>query len=458
MTANRRRRYNAGLERAAELCLELRRPLIVLEALRVEYPWASDRLHRFVLDGMRDNERAFRVPGVHYYPYVEPSPGAGSGLIEALAQDAAAVVTDDYPCFFLPRMVDAAAARIPSRLEAVDGNGLWPMRATDREFTVAHSFRRHLQKELLPFLECLPDEDPLAALPPRKVMLDPAIKRRWPRATAAVLRGEALAGLPIDHAVGATSVKGGAGAGEAALARFLAERLGHYQNDRNDPRRDGASGLSPYMHFGHVSVHDVFVRLAAREDWSPDTIRGSAATGSRHGYWGMSEPAEAFLDQALTWRELGFNKNALSNTFDRFESLPRWAQTTLAEHANDPREFVYDIDEFESARTHDALWNAAQNQLRNEGCIHNYLRMLWGKKILEWSASPRQALATMMELNNKYALDGRDPNSYSGIFWTLGRYDRAWGPERPVFGKVRYMSSENTARKVNVKEYVARWA
>jgi deoxyribodipyrimidine photo-lyase len=143
--------------------------------------------------------------------------------------------------------------------------------------------------------------------------------------------------------------------------------------------------------------------------------------------------------------------------FDRFESLPPWAIATLEKHAADGREHRYTLEQFTMAATHDPLWNAAQRQLATEGRLHNYLRMLWGKKILEWSASPREALAVMIELNNRLALDGRDPNSYSGIFWVLGRYDRPWGPERPVFGTIRYMSSANTARKLRVKEYLRRY-
>ena len=147
----------------------------------------------------------------------------------------------------------------------------------------------------------------------------------------------------------------------------------------------------------------------------------------------------------------------LRKDYDRFESLPAWAQKTLQEHENDERAFRYSLEEFENAQTHDPLWNAAQIQLLTEGIIHNYLRMLWGKKILEWTPSPREALRVMVELNNRYALDGRDPND-SGIFWCLGRYDRPWGPERPIFGKVRYMSSANTARKLDVKDYLRKYS
>jgi deoxyribodipyrimidine photo-lyase len=172
----------------------------------------------------------------------------------------------------------------------------------------------------------------------------------------------------------------------------------------------------------------------------------------------VSAAAESFLDEFLTWRELGYNMTAnRPGDYDRFASLPAWAQETLEQHAEDPREPRYDLDAFERGGTHDALWNAAQRQLLAEGRIHNYLRMLWGKKILHWSASPREALDVMIHLNNRYALDGRNPNSYSGIGWVLGRYDRPWAPARPIFGVVRYMSSESTARKLNVKRYLERY-
>jgi deoxyribodipyrimidine photo-lyase len=172
----------------------------------------------------------------------------------------------------------------------------------------------------------------------------------------------------------------------------------------------------------------------------------------------MNEAAEAFLDELITWREVGYNMCSHTGDYDQYESLPGWALKTLRDHEKDRRPYLYGLEDFEQGKTHDALWNAAQMQLAREGWIHNYIRMLWGKKILEWSATPKEALKIMIELNNKYALDGRDPNSYSGIMWVLGRYDRPWGPERSIFGKVRYMSSENTARKVRVADYMSRYA
>ncbi|HCI71717.1 MAG TPA: hypothetical protein DHV30_14445, partial [Balneola sp.] len=144
------------------------------------------------------------------------------------------------------------------------------------------------------------------------------------------------------------------------------------------------------------------------------------------------------------------------DNYDEFESLPNWAKTTMEEHKDDVREYVYSLEEFELSKTHDEIWNAAQTQLREEGIIHNYLRMLWGKKIIEWTPDHRTALEYMIELNNKYAIDGRDPNSYSGIFWCFGRFDRAW-QERDIFGKLRYMTSESTRKKVKLDQYLAKY-
>jgi deoxyribodipyrimidine photo-lyase len=190
--------------------------------------------------------------------------------------------------------------------------------------------------------------------------------------------------------------------------------------------------------------------------WNPARV-ATTAKGQRTGWWGASESIESFLDQLITWRELGYNMAWQVEGYDEFESLPDWARTTLHEHSSDQRAHLYTLRQLENAETHDGLWNSAQSQLVQDGTIHNYLRMLWGKKILKWTKSPEEALAIMIDLNNKYALDGRDPNSYSGIFWVLGRYDRPWGPERPIFGKVRYMTSKNTARKLQLKGYLERY-
>jgi deoxyribodipyrimidine photo-lyase len=261
-------------------------------------------------------------------------------------------------------------------------------------------------------------------------------------------------------------LRGGAEAARAVLDRFIEHNLDRYAESRLDLDEPATSGLSPYLHFGHIGSHQVLAAVAAHQRFDPSKL-GAPAAGRAHGWWGMTGPspvgaggaggAEAFLDQLVTWRELGFNFNVNVEGYDRYASLPQWARRTLREHDRDPRPYLYSVDELETAATHDPIWNAAQRELLETGRIHNYLRMLWGKKILEWSPSARDALETMIHLNDKYALDGRDPNSYSGICWCLGRYDRAWGPERPIYGKVRYMSSESARRKLRMQRYLERF-
>ena len=446
--------------RSRMVCRELSKPLLVFEGLRCDYPWASDRLHACVLQGMAANRQAFAArPGVTYFAYVEPYIGAGKGLLETLAADAAVAVTDEYPCFFLPDMIEAAGRALPRRLESVDSNGVLPLRATDRAFNRAHDFRRFLQKNLKPHLQDLPCANPFDDTPlPPAAPVPVEVRRCWSPVEMEVPHdmSELLDALPIDHSVPPTETHGGHAAAQERLRTFIERRLVRYGEARNHPDDDASSGFSPWLHFGHLSAHQVLAEIGKHQGWSVDHLPPTGK-GSRAGWWRMSESAESFLDQVITWRELGFNMCCHRRDYDQYDSLPAWARQTLSNHEHDRREHIYTFDELDSAQTHDAIWNAAQRQLRETGRMHNYLRMLWGKKVLEWSPSPKSALGTLIELNNRYALDGRDPNSYSGIFWVLGRYDRAWGPERPIFGTVRYMSSQNAKRKLHMADYLQRW-
>jgi deoxyribodipyrimidine photo-lyase len=460
MIANRRTHWNFSLQRAVEWSKQLNRPLVILEALRCGYQWASDRLHRFVVEGMKDNAASLQKTGILYYPYLEPVPGAGKGLLRELGERACVIVTDDFPAFFLPRMVEAASHKVPVLMEKVDSNGLLPIRWTDRVFLTAYSFRRFLQNNIEPHLHSFPRPDPLAeSVRPFNAQLAGQILERWPPAHDILesLNRGSLAFLPIDHSVPPSPIHGGERAAHGVLEKFVQERLHRYADCRNHPDDDSTSGLSPYLHFGHISAHEVFHALLDHEGSSKNRI-WAGGRGQREGWWGMSRNAETFLDQLITWRELGYNMSTHLPLFDHYESLPAWAQETLDRHREDPRPYLYGLDQFENADTHDPIWNAAQEQLRKEGRLHNYLRMLWGKKILEWTRSPEVALEIMIHLNNKYALDGRNPNSYTGVFWTLGRYDRPWAPERPVFGRIRFMSSESTRRKLRLKQYLGRYS
>ncbi len=457
MIAARRTRFNFSLDRALAWARELGRPLVVLEALRIDYPHASDRIHRFVLDGMAANAESFAGSAVLYYPYVEPAPGAGRGLLERLGEQACVVVTDDFPCFFLPEAVRRAGQRLNVRLEAIDGNGLMPMAAVPRAYPAAVHLRRFMQSTLRTHLLDVPAAEPLSlAAPPRLASMPGGVCERWPAVDKTLLsRGTAaLNRLAIDRLVGTVEVVGGETAGRRALTSFVRERLDSYHERQSHPDDRATSRLSPYLHFGHISTHEVFTSVMRAEGWNMGRL-ARTASGAKEGWWGVRPGAEAFLDQLVVWRELGFNTCFRRPAdYDRFEGLPDWAQETLLRHATDPRPYLYDRGTFERAETHDPLWNAAQRELLRDGWMHNYMRMLWGKKILEWSATPQDALHTMIALMNRWALDGRDPNSYAGYTWILGRYDRPW-PERPIFGVVRSMSSANTQRKLRVRQYLA---
>ena len=457
MTAFRRTRFNFSLQRAVELSNHLNRPLVVLEAIRCNGKWMCDRFHRFLLDGMLDNAAAIQKTKATYCGYVETRDNEAKGLVETFASHACIVVSDDFPCFFHPALYQRIASTWKCALELVDSNTILPMRIADKTFTVAHSYRRYMQKEVYKGIPDFPMENPLAELRCAKLDALPVeLTTQWRvwenQAASKELKSVSLDSIAIDHSVPACDEKGGQIEAGKVLSRFVDQRLSDYAEARNEPEKQGSSWLSPYLHFGHISPHEVFQRTAMATKWTPAKL--DKPNGKITGFWNMGVDAEAFMDQLMTWREIGFNMCWRERNHDRFESLPAWAQKTLDDHAADVRPVVYESSQLEAAKTHDPLWNAAQLQLVREGRIHNYLRMLWGKKILQWTESPREALQVMIQLNNKYALDGRDPNSYSGIFWVLGRYDRAWGPERPIFGKIRYMTSESTQSKYHVKQYI----
>jgi len=353
-------------------------------------------------------------------------------------------------------MVAAAAASVRVRLEAVEGNGLLPLAATTRTFSAAAHYRRYLQKSLIAAWPAFPSARPFAgaALPVLR-SLPATVARRWKPADPRLLsnRHRSLDRFPIDHSVGIVRQQGGHRRARAALRAFVTKRLHRYHETHNHPDDKGTSRLSPFLHFGHLSAHEVVEAALRHERWSRRKLSGKV-TGAREGWWGVSAGAEAFLDQLVVWRELAYNTCATRpDDYATYESLPGWALATLTEHESDSRPRLYGREALENAATHDPVWNAAQLEMRRTGWFHNYMRMLWGKKILEWSSTPEAALDTMISLMNRWALDGRDPNSYAGYFWTLGRYDRPW-PERPIYGKVRSMTSASAARKVRLSRYL----
>jgi deoxyribodipyrimidine photo-lyase len=245
-------------------------------------------------------------------------------------------------------------------------------------------------------------------------------------------------GLTVDRSVlEVDGILPGEQEARKTLRRFIAQRLASYDEGRNDPNLDAQSDLSPYLHFGQIAPQRVALEVKAVAK-----PRASVA---------------AFLEELIVRRELSDNFCFYNERYDQFEGFPAWAQRTLNEHREDRREYLYTLEQFEKGETHDPLWNAAQRQMVKTGKMHGYLRMYWAKKILEWTPSPDEALAIGIHLNDRYELDGRDPNGYTGVAWSVGGvHDRAWG-ERPVFGKIRFMSYDGCRRKFDVDAYVARW-
>jgi deoxyribodipyrimidine photo-lyase len=243
-----------------------------------------------------------------------------------------------------------------------------------------------------------------------------------------------LAGLKLDRGVGpAPAFKGGTAEARRRLRTFLRAGLDRFADLRNDPGRDCLSGMSPYLHFGQISPLHIALEVAR--------------TGSK--------AADAYLEELIVRRELSMNYAFYNPRYDSFAGLPAWARKTLAEHRADKREHLYPRAALEGARTHDRCWNAAQTEMVTSGKMHGYMRMYWGKKILEWSRTPEEAFKTALYLNNKYELDGRDPNGFTGVAWCFGKHDRPWGA-RKIFGNVRYMSEDGLRRKFDIEAYLER--
>ncbi len=473
MTASRRFHYNASLQHAISMSKALSKPILVVEAVSIKHKFANDRFLSFMVQGIMNNIRDYEGNGITYIPWVEIKESPGNRMLASLAKYSSFVILDDYPTYTPNKILKAAARILKVRVDAVDSNGILPMKWAEKEFTTAYSFRRHVQRNLLDAFQTIPRKNPMINVKEDLTINDETLQTikqeiglestplewLWRVSEGGEVGENAMADFAIDHTVPAVKeTKGGVDEARIRLQKFLNYRLNRYGSDRNNPDNPAVSGLSPWIHFGHISSFEIIERVLLKEKWNPDSLNHEdTGKGTRSGWWGTSESASSFLDQIITWRELGFNYAYNRPDHATIETIPHWARISMTEHINDDR-ILYSLEKLEQAETHDEIWNAAQRELVRTGQMHNYMRMLWGKKILEWSPNPETAAERMIYINDKWALDGRDPNSYTGIFWVLGRHDRAWGPERPIFGKVRYMSSESAMRKLKLKNYLERYA
>lgn len=416
--------FNHAFAYAADRADEAGTPLVVVFGLTPDYPEANARHYAFLLQGLADVRRRLAERGVRLVALRgEPHEAA-----LRLAPDAARVVVDGA-VLRAPREWRARfAAAAPCLVEEVETDVVVPVEAASNkeEFaaaTLRPKIRRALPRFLAPLAERRPRRSSLGLdLPRDEVDLDDV-------AGTLDALGADRSVPPIDD------LEGGETAAEERLEEFLARGLGRYAERRNDPSlEDATSGLSPYLHFGQISP-----------------LRAALAVRARRG-----AGAEAFFEQLVVRRELSFNFCRFNPRCDRWEGLPAWCRGVLGAHAADPRPALYSFDELERAATHDPAWNAAQRQMVRSGTMHNYMRMYWGKKILEWSRTPEEGFAAALALNDKWQLDGRDPNSFAGVAWCFGKHDRPWG-ERPVFGKVRSMTAAGLARKFDMAPYLERW-
>ncbi|GHF43146.1 deoxyribodipyrimidine photo-lyase [Deinococcus metalli] len=410
---------NHALEYAIREANTRRLPVVAVFGLTPSYPDANARHYRYLLEGLRDLRAALGARGIP----LRVELGDPVTTVQSAAHHAALVVTDVGYLRLQRQWRALLAETVPVPLVAVESEALVPIRtASTKQEYAARTLRPKLHRLWPEYVVPLDAQDlkhTTTDWAPGEAVDDPA------RLTAR---------LPIDQTVGAGREAGGEQAALARLRAFVADVLETYHVRRNDPTQDGGSRLSAFLHYGHLSP--LTVALAAQEHPGPGT--------------------DALMEELGVRRELSFNFCWYQPLYDAYEGVPNWARATLEAHQDDPRPALYDLATLEAGRTADPYWNAAQREMVQTGRMHNYLRMYWGKKLLEWSATAREAHSRMLVLNNRYEQDGRDANSFVGISWVLGLHDRPWA-RRPVYGMVRSMSASGLERKFDMDAYVRMW-
>jgi deoxyribodipyrimidine photo-lyase len=419
MQASHRAVDNCALEHAVYRANRLNLPLLAYFGLTNEFPSSNIRHFSFMLQGLAEVSEDLEQRGI---PFILRNEDPAIGM-QALARKAALVVVDQGYLRTNRNWYDQVSGSVTCPVEQVETNVLVPVSvASGKEEYSAATFRPRISAGVPSYLDLPPD------LEPRKQGKLPDIDSLPAGEPDAV-----LSLLDPDPSVPPVTLRGGSRIAAGLLEKFITDKLDLYARERNDPSRDLTSGLSPYLHFGQISPVRIALGIMRKE----------------------GEGRDAFLDQLIVRRELAVNYVYYNSHYDSYAGLPEWAKKTLAAHADDPREYLYSVDELDRGDTHDPYWNTAQQEMRCKGKIHGYMRMYWGKKLLEWSRDPATAFSLAVALNDRYQLDGRDPNGYAGIAWCFGKHDRPWG-ERPIFGKVRYMNDRGLERKFDMDGYLNR--
>ncbi len=430
MQRAQRGRENHALNTAIALGNSLHLPVIAIFVV-ADYPQANLRHYTFMLEGLEVTARQLKERGI---PFVLRR-GIPPDEIASLAKDlgTAAVISDMCELRVPRHWRNDLKDRLQIPFLCVDSDTIVPMALIPHEEFAARTIRPKIQRLLPTFLQPIVDID--TAYPREKASCDPGEVEQPLRY---------LESLTIDRSVAPSpDTRGGYEEGQKRVQRLLTERLRAYNEQRNNPEQVGTSELSAYAHFGHLSVQ----QLA----WDVEQYRPEE-TGSKQ--IDVSGGKAAYLEELIVRRELAINFAYYNPHYDDLAGCPDWGLKTLKKHASDPREWVYSRQELEEARTHDELWNACQREMVSTGRMHGYMRMYWGKKILEWTETPQEAFDITVYLNDKYELDGRDANGYASICWCIGgRHDRPWR-ERPIFGLIRYMSADGMKRKINTQAYI----
>ncbi|NLH17007.1 MAG: deoxyribodipyrimidine photolyase [Phycisphaerae bacterium] len=418
MQAAQRVRYNHALELAIRTANERKKPLVVGFGLTDIFPNANLRHYRFMLEGLQEVDAALARIGIRFILRI----GSPDTVAIALSRKADLVITDAGHLRIQRQWRNAVASVIDCPLLEVETNLIVPvLTAADKEMYSAGVFRPRIHRCLPQFLVPLPSGKPRLSSMNLKIASESPIDI-----------DNLLNKLNIDRSVGPSPLfVGGEQQAHRLLDRFIDCKLDHYDKGHNDPTKDYQSDLSPYLHFGHISPLEIALYVGEKN----------------------SPAADAFLEQLIVRRELSSNFVRFNARYDQYDGLPDWARRSLNTHRKDTRTYRYSRDQLEQAQSHDPYWNAAQKQMVMTGKMHGYMRMYWGKKILEWSKTPQEAFATALDLNDKYELDGRDPNGFAGVAWCFGKHDRPWS-RRPIFGNIRYMNDAGLRRKFDADQYV----
>ena len=426
MRRSQRALHNPALETAISAANMLEQPLVVFFGLLARHPMANLRHSMFMLEGLAETARQVAYRKIGFVARICSGANSDQEFVRFCAEvHPSLVICDEDPARGSARWRREALLHTHAPLWSVDADVIVPSKLIGKEQFAARTIRPRIHARLKEFLEPIKHQ---------------SVRVPWKAQIDSLLIRPALADrLHLDHSVDpACDFHGGTEAALIALRRFIRDRLPGYTLNRNHPELDSTSQLSPYLHFGQIGPHTV--ALAIKDAAAPARDR------------------QTFLEQLIVRRELAINFARYNPRFRSLASVEPWAQLTLQQHAADKRAYLYSERQLANAETHDALWNAAQRQMVTSGWMHGYMRMYWAKKILEWSRAADEAYDLCMRLNDRYELDGRDPNGYAGIAWAIGgKHDRAWGPERPVYGKIRYMSFASTSRKFNCRTYIEKW-